>query len=93
MSEIRRFVVPPVIKVSAVKPGWAPYFDNGRPVDYFVAAIRCNLDKRPTITLKVYRGKKTIWNDSFSAGWCVDMQPYRSRTRSRSRWRCPRARA
>jgi hypothetical protein len=76
VSAIQHVVVPPVIEVSPVKVRWAPHFDNGRPVDYFVATIRCNLDKRPVITLKVSRGHKVLSTQSFSANWCVDMKPY-----------------
>jgi hypothetical protein len=76
VSAIRHFVVPPIIEVSPVKARWAPYFDNGRPVDNFVATIRCNLVQRPEISLKVFQGRKVLRTESFSAGWCVDMKPY-----------------
>jgi hypothetical protein len=76
VSAIQRFVVPPVIEFSKVTPHWNPRFDNGRPVDYFVASIRCNLDSRPTMLIKVYQGTRTIYSDRWSGGWCTDMKPY-----------------
>jgi hypothetical protein len=75
-SKIQRFVVPPVIEFSPVKAHWNPRFDDGRPVDYFVTTIRCNLDSKPTIVLKVFQGQKALWTDSFVGHDCVDMKPY-----------------
>ena len=75
-SKIQHFVVPAVIQFSPVKAKWNPHFDNGRPVDFFVATIRCNLDARPTILLKVYQSETLLKTESFSANWCVDMKPY-----------------
>ena len=49
VSRIQHFIVPAVIQFSPVKAKWTPHFDNGRPVDFFVATIRCNLVQRPTI--------------------------------------------
>jgi hypothetical protein len=76
LSAIQRFVIPPVIDFTPVKAHWNPLWPNGRPVDYFVATIRCNLVSRPTMMLKVYQGKKVIGTDSWSGHWCTDMQPY-----------------
>src|SRR6185436_15493088 len=76
VSAIQHFVVPPVIEVSPVKARWSPHFDNGRPVDFFTATIRCNLVNRPTIVGKVFQGHKVLATHSFSAGWCIDMKPY-----------------
>ncbi len=75
-STIQRFVVPPIIEFSPVKAKWNPHFDNGRPVDYFVDTIRCNLVSRPEISLKVFQGQKLLKTESFSANWCIDMKPY-----------------
>lgn len=75
-SKIQRFVVPPIIEFSPVKAKWNPHFDNGRPVDYFVTTIRCNLVNRPEIALKVFQGGKLLKTESFSGNWCVDMKPY-----------------
>ncbi len=76
VSRIQHFKVPAVIEFSPVKARWAPHFDNPRPVDYFVATIRCNLVQRPTITEKVWQGHKLLANRTWSAGWCIDMKPY-----------------
>jgi hypothetical protein len=46
-----------------------------RPVDYFVATIRCNLVQRPTITEMVWQGHSLLANRTWSAGWCIDMKP------------------
>ncbi len=75
-SKIQSFVVPPIIEFSPVKAKWNPHFDNGRPVDYFVTTIRCNLVARPEIFLKVFQGEKLLKTESFSGHWCVDMKPY-----------------
>jgi hypothetical protein len=75
-SQIQHFKVPAIIGFSPVKAKWAPHFDNPRPVDYFVATIRCNLIQRPTITEKVWQGHTLLANRTWSAGWCIDMKPY-----------------
>jgi hypothetical protein len=75
-SAIQHFKVPAIVEFSPVRVKWAPHFDNPRPVDYFVATIRCNLVQRPTITEKVWEGHTQLLIRTWSAGWCVDMKPY-----------------
>jgi hypothetical protein len=76
VSKVQHFVVPAVIQFSAVHARWSPHFDNGRPVDYFVATIRCNLDNKPTVVMKVYQGHQVLRTESFVGHDCVDMKPY-----------------